>query len=298
MREIQGLVAVDGDDVDHVAGGIVWWKLRGDLDEPLFARTWEAEGLDPKFLPTPPSPATALRRSMNEFRRQRTLIRPLGKGKGLALVKERTTDEARQQATGEGELDYHLQWKASVDAVGRLTVKGLDGHEPPTEELNGLFQKHLATLSDADISHWLIREAKRLDAVPLRDGGGIYFVPRYSLHSWHAISLVLSQCSSHVIYKVPTMRTQDAVAAIIDAISTEAELEAKALEEALAEDHGHQALAHRVKLCEQVEAKVEKYEGVIGQKLDTLRERLEVVRANLSVAMLAAMSEADKKTGT
>jgi predicted nucleic acid-binding Zn-ribbon protein len=104
-----------------------------------------------------------------------------------------------------------------------------------------------------------------------------------------AVVEVLRKVSGHVVNRVPAMRSSDAVDAILDAITQEAEYETKRMEEDLEEAKlGARGFENRIARTDEVESKVSRYEELLGRKLDTIRERLEALRANLTVAMMKA----------
>lgn len=272
------------------AGAIMWWRLSGDTDGTRLASNWASAGLPSELLPKPPTPTTALNRAVNEQREARRLARPLEGRHGWALVDE--------DARGEN-LDYHVLLKVAVNALGRLEF--FDMPKDPTHalwservktEIESAYNRHLDTLSHSDISSWIVSLAGDCNAVVLRDTGGIYFVPRPSMERWQGMVDVIRASSSHTIFEVPALRSDEAVAAIIDAIAREAQSEAEAMETEMADEGnlGSRALRGRVARVENVRAKVEAYERLLGRKLENLHLRLDALKANLAAAALAAMA--------
>lgn len=269
------------------AGAVIWWRLSGNVDAGALKTAWLASDLPEGDLPDPPSEVTALRRAMADQREARRLVRPLGRGNGFAIVDERVKDDKT-------ELAYEVILTAKLDQVGRLTFEtpsGVDdGVRGIIEEIRAAFDRHLETLSQADISDWLAKMVMRqLDAVSLRDTGGVYFLPRPSVERIGTVADVLRQSSAHVVHRVPALRSEEAVDAILDAVSHEAANEAIAMEGELAEEAlGKRGLENRITHCDNVERKVARYEELLGRSLDTLRDRLENIRAKLSVALVKA----------
>lgn len=303
FSDVKGVVAVD----QHVptAGAIVWWRLSGTVDFEVIKKAWEKAGLDEKDLLTPCSPTTALRRAVDELREKRTLVRPLGRSNGFAIVKEMLTD-AHDSAERLGatptvnrELEYDVLCKVMLDDVGRVKVETVGASDDLVnkiaKEVRENFERNLSTLETQDFSCWLVRMMPRLDAVGLREGGGVYFVPHDRVEHVAKVVGVLREVSSHIVNRVPAMRSDDAVEAILDAITQEAEGEAAALERALTENKlGERGFENRLSHCDLVESKVARYEGLLGKNLDVLREKLEDLRARLTLAVLKQQS-ADEK---
>jgi hypothetical protein len=134
----------------------------------------------------------------------------------------------------------------------------------------------------------------QLDAVALRDTGGVYFVPPVGLERLDRICKVLGETSRHAVHRVKALRTEDAVAGILDAITVEADVEYASMSSDLTKGElGSRGLTTRAEQCEHIEGKVARYEELLGVKLDQLRTRLEGLRANITVAILKAQSEED-----
>lgn len=271
------------------AGAIIWWRLNGTVDHEELCAAWADAGLPEKLTPSSPSAARALTRAMNELQDRTHIVRPLPKG-GLALVQETADTEAN-------DLGHAVLLTAELDANGdvKMLFKGEDpagGMALPDpsnirKRLFSAFGKHRLALSTTDISEWLaVVVHKHLDAVSLRDKGGIYFVPATSMEEWAKIVKVLREVSGHFIAEIPAMKSAEAVAAILDAIEREAETEVARMMEELGDGAlKKRALEGRVRLCQSLDAKVTSYEGLLGTHLDKLRERIEAVRAQMTVAI-------------
>lgn len=294
-----GLVVVE--DAAQVAGRLVWWRLQGTLEHDVLADAWTAEGLDEDLLPNVPGEHRALRRVLQRLRNARAgrlLVRPLGRGaEGFALVHEeaagRDLDHAivltavmadERDEAGIRQLD--VAPGPQVEALGVVRSSWAAGG--PQAELQYLFAAACTEHDSGSTSSWLTWLMPRLQAVCLRDKGGIYFVPRDQLATWGAIVGVLREVSDHAMFQIPALRTQDAVDAILDAVTEEAAALATRIEEELngAEELGKKALATRLRYCDQALNKVAKYEQLLGAKLDDIEQRIDDLKANVSQAIL------------
>ncbi len=172
MKETD-IIAID----QHVprAGTILMWTLSGATDLQDLTAAWLAEGLDRKDLPTPPTPAIALRRALNEQRDSHTLVRPLTKkgptGKkvnnGFAVVDE--------TARGDDDLVHDIAFRAKLDPIGRLLLTG--GSYAQRDAVRDAFDRHGDELATEDMSAWLVGMMPKFDAVSMRGTGGVYFIP-------------------------------------------------------------------------------------------------------------------------
>jgi hypothetical protein len=259
---------------EHVpqAGAIIWWRLSGDVTIEEVRAEWSARGLPEGLLPTPPGPQAALTRAVNEHRTQHTLARPLGNRSGRALVHERVVSD---------ELDYQTGVKVTLDALGRPRFD--PAVHPLVDPISRSYAKHLDQLSTHDVGAWLVKLVVACDGIRLKDTGGVYFVPHVRLAAWRTMVQAIHATSAHRVNEVPALRAEDAVASILDALTAEAEAVAAELEQDLLEDLSAKKAGNRVARCEQTEAKVARYEALLGVKAAGLHERLDGLRAQLAV---------------
>lgn len=268
------LVAV----AEHVpcAGGIVWWRLSGDVMLDELRAEWTARGLPDGLLPTPPGPQAALTRAVAAHRSKRTLARPLANRAGHALVHERLSVD--------DDLEYSTGLRVKLDGLGRPAFEPTT--HPLVPDIRRSYERHLDTLSTHDIGAWLVRLVLHVDGIRLKDTGGVYFVPYQRVAEWGAMTQAIHATSAHRVNEVPALRAEDAVNSILDALSAEASTVADALESELASGLTPRVAGNRVRRCELTVAKVSRYETLLGAKADDLHARLEALRAQLCVAAI------------
>lgn len=271
----------------NVAGRVVYWRLEGSVEHGVLVDAWRAAGLDEKLLPLPPTPERALKRALRGFSSKRLLVRPL-KVPGYSLVSETAEDR-------------HLEHGQTLTVV---LVYGDDAGRPALEiepaghelavDVRKRFLAELEELDTTDISNWLGRLTTAVHAVSLRDKGGVVFVPRDDLPTWDRFVGVLEDVSESKVFQIPAMPTSSAVEAILDAIVSEATDVAVEIENDLADpavELGPRALATRSGRCESTIAKVGRYEALLGARLDSIRKRIDDLKANIAAASLLAGAE-------
>lgn len=277
-------VVVVQDAAREIAGCVSYWSLSGNVQEDALRTAWLAEGLDEQQLPTLPSPRVALQRAVEDLRERRLLIRQVQGG--WAFVREREVS---------GYLDYEQVGAVRFDTLFRLVfVEGTP--DKVRSYVEGQFRSNLHVLTHGDIGSWITGQAERLHGVALRPTGGVWFIPRDSAEEWRRIASALRAASAHAIYEIPALPTKSAVEAILDAVSREAADEAKKIEEELASGElGVRAMETRTACAEAMERKLAKYEELLGRSLSDLTDRLETIRGNLAVAILAAEAKKAKQ---
>lgn len=285
------IVAVNDIGAD-TAGAITYWRV-GDLSLDALTAAWGVEGLDPKLLPPEPEPEVALRRAVTAQAEKRRLVRPLARRGAWAVVDETVVGDSTHY---EQIATVHFQVGAvppiRVDRGPTVSWAAVDVVETAIRES---YEVNRSRLDHSDVSVWLVRLATRVQAVSLRDSGGVYFVPRDGTDFWTKVARAVDAAAGHKVFRIPALKASEAVEAILDAITHEAESEASAIEADLAkegdEQIGVRALKSRGDTCEAVLAKVASYERLLGVKLDTVRERIDRLSADVATARLLAESE-------
>lgn len=281
LENPNGLVAVD----EHVprAGAIVWWRLSGDVYDEELRAEWNARGLEEKLLPSSPGKPTALARAMGEQATargsDRVLARPMADRGAKALVVEHASD---------GDLAYHVALRATVNGADDPTFDPPDHAAIP--EIMRAYHRNLGALTADDVGTWLVAYC---DGVRLRDTGGVYFVPEGRREEWGRMVTAIHAASAHRVNGVPALRAEDAVASILDALSEESQKIAADLNAEIGEGGMTKRKARkRIERCEDAEAKLARYEVLLGVKADGLRGKLEELRAALAVVMLQEDADA------
>jgi len=279
----RGIVAVT--DNVKTAGLIVYWHMSGAAKHEDLREAWLSEGLSEDLLPTLPTPRCALGRAVAEVKERRQLVRPLAAGWAFVCEHEEVS----------GELSYTQIGSVKLDMIGRLDFSP----DTPSEICSSValdYSRILFEHAHPDVSSWLKDQAIRLQGISLRDTGGVWFVPRQSADEWRRIANAIRLASAHVVYEIPALKSSEAVEAILDALSREAGEAAAKLEEALAAgDLSERALRSRLSEAIAMEVKLVSYEEQLGKALPDVAGRLEAVRANLAVAVLAKEAEEARK---
>lgn len=287
------------------AGAIVLWRLSGDTNLDKLRAAFAAHGIDEKLLPETPSPETALRRAVKEHEDKRMLVRPLpGKRAAYALVTEHARAE-EEAAQVQNALEY------SVLLTVRLAYNGDDG-APNLEfsyaddklsaiaaDIRSTFTVGMDRVTSNDTVGWLCDMVRHVKAVPLRDTGGVYFVPRQTLPLWRKIAASLRSASATYVAEIPALKSSEAVDTILDSLQREADQFLGTMEEELRkaadapDGMGSRAIKTRIARCDASVEKLSIYEKLLGVRLDKVRDRVGALQANLAAAALIAHAQED-----
>lgn len=281
-------------DANTPAGAVVYWERSGVVNYVKLCRAWSAADLPPEWLPRLPSPNTAIRRALKEYGKgSRSVHRLKGGTKGWALVDNSIEGEA-QPGTPWGTVELRAELDSDSDEP---QVKLTPEDHPLHAGLNAAFTKYLANLGKDDVSGWLADLMGHLRAVSLRSSGGFYFVPKHRVDTLRAIASVLRACGDTRIFELPALASDNAVEAVLEAVTREAQDEAGRLRDDLAKAAtgevklGERALKTKARQCKAVADKVGAYTELLGTGLDALQQQLTELHANITVAILTAGSD-------
>lgn len=270
-----------------VAGAVSYWRAGDAVSIEKLWHAWAAAGLDEKLLRKPPEPVTALRRAVMEQQGRHRLVRGVGKG-SWAVVDETVYPVAVGQPVQPPTYTTRMIVKMGLNNDPMFTTH--DG--ALVEAVMNAFSRQQGLYDPSDVTGWLVDMAYKNNAVTLRESGGVYFLPKSAMDFWNKAATVIESVSNNCVFRIPAMRNAEAIAAITDAVTAEAQaLAAKFEEELLAmgdDAIGPRAIETRKKETAALEAKLVAYEELLGKQL-AVRSRIEALQANLSVAALAAV---------
>lgn len=294
------IIAISGDNLKS-AGTLSFVRISGATDYAKLATAWAANDLDAELLPELPTDAVACSRAVKDQTSTDRLARILRRPKqanGWALVDE-TTDRT---------LHHSVALHVFPNAIGRLGFEAQNGTkvsplpygtnlEQLAASVNERYAHHMDHLSTGDVSGWFVSLCRSQDAVALRDTGGFYFIPAHNVPTWDRMVKAIREGSDHGVGMIQAMTTDDAVATILDSLTSEAETVADELFRGVVDGElGQRALLNRGDRCSALVAKVKQYEALLGVSLKTLRERLGGLQTSLSAATLVATPDS-KATG-
>jgi hypothetical protein len=272
----------------HGAGTATWWDLTTTSLLRLESE-WGATGLSESMLPSGPSPLVALHRAVETVSGDIDRIVPLRNGRyGYAVMVDDVDDVVVKSAT---------LWSVWLDAETKSTLEwyfapGLKGDQSMLkDQLMEEMETRFIELSSGELSVWLNRLVHSFGAVSLRDAGGFYFIPAEHREQWSAIAKAVGAAGGGAVWEMPVMRTAEAAAAIVNALSNEIAKNVSTIEEQLARGPGKRALESRAQLCQALVSKVAAYESLVGSSLDDLRANLDALRAKVTTAIMVASAE-------
>lgn len=268
------------------SGAVIYWDLHGVVNRGPLEKALENQGFDVANMHFPelPSNDVCLHRAVKEEKEHRVLVRPLRNKKGWAVVDEFALDE-------NDDLTYTTRFTVRLDEHDILRFGG-NTDDPGVERIKKSYVKHLNELRTTDISKWLVTVVEYLDALRLKYNGGIYFIPQKSVTTWNKYKAALEECSENRTHMLPAMKSDEAMEAIMDAITKEVERETAKMDKDLEEKGlGKKGISNRIARSADLMAKVKRYEDLIDSKLDVLREQVDDMQVSLGAALVQLEKE-------
>lgn len=283
------------DGMKDEAGRIVYWRLSGEVDYDRLVQLWEDSDLSDLLIPQPTSAERALRLTCDSMKERHLLVRSLPGVTGYALVREQPINNS---------FDYSDLVHARLDKSGETPTleveEGPDAARDPEwcslkiDAVVAEYERRLDTLDSMAVSSWLANKIlPSVKAISLRDRGGVYFIPASECETWDAIVSILRKCSQHTMFQIPAMPSEEAVHAILDALTSEAADKLGKIESELgmgeeeAAELGKRAVKSREEAVNALLEKLEVYESLLDTRLDAVRDRIGTAQQNLTVIALS-----------
>lgn len=263
------LIAVS--QADESTGAVVYWALEGAVKLETLQAAWDAEMLDAALLPEPPSAEVAFRRAVQEQAESNLLVRKHPQG-GFSFVYERREG---------GKLSYDVGVRVFLNDAGEIEADGISGL---TDYVKVSYARTRQELSAVDISAWLVDlVSRRLKGVPLRDRGGVYFVPKQNVALLKQIKRALCSVTAHTVHEIPAMSSKEAIEAVLEAIRREASTVVAEIEnETQGDEVSRRVAGNRIAMLHELSAKVNGYERLLGVSLNSVTDRINALVARLS----------------
>lgn len=284
------VIAVNEDS--KACGLIAMWTLSGVVNIDQLASLCTSIGIKNDLLPTAPSELVALKRALKDLYPKDEIV-PLPKTRGYVVgeTRFRTVEDSEKP---DAYIFNRLKvWLDSGDVL-KVTVAE-DGSNMTAADQSAIkraiwaeYQRKQMEVDASDLSTWLVKVVDDLDAVRLRDSGGIYFVPQHAVNGYRALANAVESCGKSRLFEIPAMRSDKAVETVLAALTEELDSEVVRMDRQLSEGElGARALRSRRESIKDMMSKVGRYEKLLGTKLTAITEAVEAMNARIVEAILA-----------
>lgn len=264
-----------------IAGAVTYWTLAEFSDSDKLSAGLEAIGLGP-YAPVPPTPLVAVKRALVEtFTKRKHLVRPLA-GDKYAVV--------REEKRGSNDLDYEIVFRVHADRTDNLSFDKPD--HPAVPAFEAAYHQQRKQVPSGAVGSALASIAHALGGVRLRESGGVFWMPADSLDKWNAVAGVVTVAADEgraVVYRLRTAIDDSAVEAVSDAITRDVEDSIADIRRKLKDQERQSSFEKRKTEAVALDARVAKYEAILGKTLDVLRKQAKDAENEASLAALAAL---------
>lgn len=279
------------------AGAVVYWNMVGGaILVTQFKALLEAAGLKGLAKGVKgPGLATAIKRGLEALPASNNRPQAVSSGARLLVRPASTGWHLQEESELNGQLVYrNLAVVSDVEGDGAQKYK-----VEPSPTLNEVERDNLVIrlrdsinyyllhLTGADVSSWLVDVLSRnLNALGLRDKGGMYFVPPSSMPDWVTIRTLLRN-QGHQVYEIPAMRSDETVQTVLAAMLAEANALAEKIELELdTGELGTGAIETRTGKVSAMQAKLESYRQLLGVTTPAIDDRFTRLERQLTLLTL------------
>jgi hypothetical protein len=288
-------------------GRMVYWTLGGKTDAERLEDALDVVGLK-KYAPSSNTAKISLKLAMQSVCPKGVrFIRDLKGERGYSVVSQRKNPTT-------GELTFRVDFSGTTDLEGDITFRvgedvpdgvslSRDNTWPSREQIiydiARVRSEALAQSTNCQastVARSLVGIVDKLHGIPLRESGGIYWIPEQALPRWEQVAQAFMQYGggSNIIYGVKTEVDEATAFAIMDALVRDIKKEREQMEDRFnnlehgAADSRHKrALDTMEKRIKTLHNRVKGYEGIVGKNLDGLRAELTECEQVLGFSVLA-----------
>ena len=136
-----------------------------------------------------------------------------------------------------------------------------------------------------------VRVAAMLDAVGMRSGGGLNYVPPHALGTLGRVKAAFETVGCRVS-TLPASTSGDVVRDVLASLQADsATMIARCESELIESELGPRACQGRANDCDAHLAKLEKYESLLGANLQGIRDQIESLSSDYTAAALEALAD-------
>lgn len=279
LKQIQAALAQAG---EHL-GDLVWWQLsNAEVPRVELERLWSDAGLDRGLLPESPTAERALKAAAKESQVGHVdyLVR-LGKEDPTEVIFA-VVHESRE---ADGSLSYTQEARVRLDRVHEQLITDAPSHQLVAAICSGFERLRLTHTAD-DVRRAVTKTLRSFCAVPLRESGGIYWVPRTYSAALRQLQKAVESIGSSTVYLLPVHDSADAARTLGDVAQASVEDE---LEQLKFEIDGFlqspperpSTLMRRLEAFEALKAKAELYRDILKVQVDDLDSQLSTLTSTV-----------------
>lgn len=282
VGSVERLRAVLGSAGEHL-GDLVWWTLSdASVGRTTLESIWAGAQLAKELLPEPPTAEKALRLAARtcQVGQAEHLIR-LAKDEGDELVYA----VVREHKPGDGTLTHSQEARVGLNRVAGSLSTDAPAHSI-VRAMEEAFQTHLAVHTADDVRRMLVRTLRSFAAVTLREGGGVYWVPRTYAAELRRLEGAVAKLGSSQVSLVPVHHTAQGSQTLGEVARGSIEAELAALKEEIQAFEADppdrpSTLERRLETFKGVRSRAQLYRDILRVQVEDLEAQLDSMAAKV-----------------
>lgn len=195
-----------------ISGAITLWELSGRSNYSMLADGLKNLGLQ-QYIPHKPTALEALKLVLtNMFAGTRSLIRPLEGYKGWGVVYE--------QANG-NHLQHHNDISITVRGKNLADIAFYGTTWDQEQLILSQVTAEMELIPQAKLVYSLKRIIESLCGVPIRESGGVYFIPDPAMPMWRNVSAIIESAGANTVHVIRTAVDDSMVKCVVAHIERE-----------------------------------------------------------------------------
>ena len=286
-------------------GTIVWWSLSdNNVPRQKLLNLASDNNLDEKYLPPEVKPTSAFRRAWRHaisHLEEGLLLRPIVENDDaivIGLVHETQKKSAK-------DLDYDLVVRIEYSKKNETLTfdRNVDFNTPEgkaVKAIDDLYQVHQS--HDINDIRSIMTNFLYEVGIPLRESGGVYFVPAAYQQTLDSVCTVVKNCGRNSTYQLAVPDTIESHETLTVVAQSTLDSEIKQLQEQLdklgTEDASVRETTWEKKLVlfDELRARVNLFAGVLNFKAEELTSKIGLIQAGIREKLGGPVKETPKRT--
>jgi hypothetical protein len=289
IHSIDNLRSVLGIAGEHI-GDLVWWTLSdASTPRPTLEATWTGAGLPNSLLPEAPTADKAFKTAVRACQAGVTdkLVR-LGKDEDDELVYA----IVHETKTGDGSLQHHQEARVLLNRAAEQVSSDVPDHTLVQVIRDGFHQLRDLHTPD-DVRRAIVKALRSFAAVTLREGGGVYWVPRTYQREVRQLEKAIRGLGASRFYVVPVHHTSAGADMLGDVAKGSLETELHALQEELKAFQAEppdrpSTLERRLDAFTALRSRAQLYRDILQVQVDDLEAQLDAMAATVASLLQTA----------
>jgi hypothetical protein len=224
------------------------------------------------------------------------------KEKTVYVVLDRTVDQVAEQANFSQRTKISF-FKPKYEKGKMISGTSVQIEGPGRERIQDLFFKYKGLYTTDQVRTVVLNYiASVLEGIPIRDNGGVYFIPATKEAEFKALEGLFEKLTNCSLEIVPIIDTGKAKASMWKALIGDTEKELKNFEKDLEEvtdlgESSSRMIQSRQEKYQALRSKIENYEMVLSGTAENLKEKLQGIEQKL-IATLVPGGKIKRKRGS